>query len=216
MRKFLTALVTVFAVGLLSLPGARAQNIAGTPHDLSGIAGGGANSGEICVYCHTPHTDNTSTNPPLWNRNAPTGGTFTMYNSPSIDMVFNAAGPRGVSAGCLSCHDGVSAIEAVEDGDLGTIGTITNVNATATGTILGNDLRNDHPISVTYNNTLDTDFNNPPTNIENTPLFEDPDNAGTFNQVECASCHDPHNNANGTYLRIPNTASAICVSCHAK
>lgn len=33
--------------------------------------------------------------------------------------------------------------------------------------------------------------------------------------VECASCHDPHSN-NPTFLRIPNTTSAVCLACHTK
>jgi len=39
--------------------------------------------------------------------------------------------------------------------------------------------------------------------------------------VECGSCHDPHNSASQTptsvaFLRIANTASQICTSCHIK
>lgn len=33
--------------------------------------------------------------------------------------------------------------------------------------------------------------------------------------VECASCHDPHS-TNSTFLRIQNTGSAVCLSCHVK
>jgi predicted CXXCH cytochrome family protein len=33
--------------------------------------------------------------------------------------------------------------------------------------------------------------------------------------VECASCHDPHS-TNTTFLRIENTASAVCLACHDK
>jgi predicted CXXCH cytochrome family protein len=34
--------------------------------------------------------------------------------------------------------------------------------------------------------------------------------------VECASCHDPHTNANGTFLRMSNAGSAVCLACHIK
>jgi len=39
--------------------------------------------------------------------------------------------------------------------------------------------------------------------------------------VECGSCHDPHNNASAgpttvAFLRIDNTASQICTTCHVK
>lgn len=33
--------------------------------------------------------------------------------------------------------------------------------------------------------------------------------------VECASCHDPHS-TNSTFLRIINTGSSLCLTCHAK
>lgn len=33
--------------------------------------------------------------------------------------------------------------------------------------------------------------------------------------VECASCHDPHTE-NATFLRVPNTQSAVCLACHNK
>ncbi len=34
--------------------------------------------------------------------------------------------------------------------------------------------------------------------------------------VECASCHDVHTSDNLTFLRIPNTGSAVCLACHTK
>jgi predicted CXXCH cytochrome family protein len=34
--------------------------------------------------------------------------------------------------------------------------------------------------------------------------------------VECASCHDPHTAANPTFLRVSNSASGVCLTCHNK
>lgn len=34
--------------------------------------------------------------------------------------------------------------------------------------------------------------------------------------VECASCHDPHTDAQATFLRISNANSAVCLACHTK
>ncbi len=34
--------------------------------------------------------------------------------------------------------------------------------------------------------------------------------------VECASCHNPHESVNPTFLRISNKGSALCLSCHIK
>lgn len=35
-------------------------------------------------------------------------------------------------------------------------------------------------------------------------------------RVECASCHDPHNTTNGTFLRRTNAGSGLCLTCHNK
>jgi predicted CXXCH cytochrome family protein len=34
--------------------------------------------------------------------------------------------------------------------------------------------------------------------------------------VECASCHDPHESTNATFLRVSNDSSAVCLACHDK
>lgn len=34
--------------------------------------------------------------------------------------------------------------------------------------------------------------------------------------VECATCHDPHQEVNPTFLRLTNAASAVCLACHVK
>jgi predicted CXXCH cytochrome family protein len=43
-------------------------------------------------------------------------------------------------------------------------------------------------------------------------------NTGVVNSpsVECASCHDPHTPNNGTFLRVSNAGSGLCLSCHVK
>ncbi|ROR32923.1 cytochrome c3 family protein [Inmirania thermothiophila] len=42
--------------------------------------------------------------------------------------------------------------------------------------------------------------------------------AGDGPSVECASCHDPHNDGSSPvqFLRINNTGSAVCLACHNK
>ncbi len=39
---------------------------------------------------------------------------------------------------------------------------------------------------------------------------------GTGPYVECGSCHDPHNYSNATFLRVANSTSNLCLSCHVK
>ena len=45
--------------------------------------------------------------------------------------------------------------------------------------------------------------------LHTTPLFDD--------KVECASCHDPHDqvvDGTGKFLRLDNAGSALCLDCH--
>jgi predicted CXXCH cytochrome family protein len=35
------------------------------------------------------------------------------------------------------------------------------------------------------------------------------------NRVTCATCHDPHSNTNSPFLRLDNSANALCLDCHA-
>lgn len=34
------------------------------------------------------------------------------------------------------------------------------------------------------------------------------------NRVTCATCHDPHSNTNSPFLRLDNSADALCLDCH--
>jgi len=72
---------------------------------------------EICVYCHTPHGANSTAAAPLWNRTV-TAREYTLYqnkdsgNEPSaMSSTFTQPGPNSLT--CLSCHDGVTAIDSI-------------------------------------------------------------------------------------------------------
>jgi hypothetical protein len=104
---------------------------------------------------------------------------------------------------------------------------------------IGTDLRNDHPVGVrfpTAGSLAATDFK-PPNGVRpDISWFEGnsnsrPDssevrlyNYGEGPMVECASCHDPHgvpsagtgSQFNPTFLRIANSGSALCLTCHTK
>lgn len=188
--------------------------VKGSLHDLS------AGTDEICVYCHTPHNGDTTSPAPLWNRiGATAAAAFTMYASPTIDMTISATGPQGVSLACLSCHDGVTAYNSIIRGTSSLIGTanMTTVGVNAFN-IIGTDLGNDHPVSVTYDVTLAGtvgEFNastgTVPNNIGGLPLY-----GATNDQVECATCHNPHDVTNGKFLRAANGQSTLCLTCHIK
>ncbi len=192
-------------------------SVVSTLHNLSYAAaadsfGVGAlrNYGEVCVYCHTPHGGQTSA--PLWNRQFPTGP-YQMYNSgvsSTINMAVDAA-PTGVSMACLSCHDGTIGLDVVTNVPNSYTGAAAVGTAMPAGRIanLGTDLRNDHPISVTYDVTADPAFN-PVASVAAAGLVL------YSGKVQCGSCHNPHTAANRPFLRTSNAGSNLCLTCHIK
>lgn len=219
MRHPLSRLAALVALGAAVLSGAAplgAQNpddIANSKHNMS-TRSGLTNYGEVCVYCHTPHGGQTQ-NAPLWNRNFGVGP-YTMYNSSyssTIDMPV-AASPQGVSLACLSCHDGTIGLDVIinrpnTDTTLAGSGNTMPNNAGQFFANLGTDLRNDHPISVTYDNVADPAFNAPSGGkIGTLPLY--------LGRVECGTCHNPHNTTFTPFLRSSNSSSNLCKTCHIK
>lgn len=242
---------------LLFATAARAQGILSTKHNLTASGTGtvksstpdGAGGPEVCVFCHTPHGSDTSIEAPLWNRAVNLSG-YTMYSSPSLDGTIDAQ-PTGVSVACLSCHDGTIAFDALRNlpGSGGytntpaTTGTSpwTFVGGTGAGnkympataiTNLGQDLRNDHPISIDYAsakspsstsgvNDHDTGFKSPGTISTTVDTYFANGIKLSAGKVQCNSCHDPHRSDNPTFLRINNSGagnqqSAVCLTCHKK
>ena len=211
---------SALAMFALSLP-AHAQspdNVTGSKHNMSTRAGL-TNYSEVCVYCHTPHGGANSTNAPLWNRNfGPASGSYQMYDqvwSSTINMTV-AASPQGVSLACLSCHDGTVGLDVIvnrpnADTSLAGTGGLMPANAGQFFSNLGTDLRNDHPISVTYSVAADPAFNAPDVNNRingELPLYS--------GRVECGTCHNPHNTSYTPFLRKSNASSSLCRTCHIK
>ncbi|MBI3378334.1 MAG: cytochrome C [Nitrospirae bacterium] len=230
--------VMVVAIALLSA-GAALAGISATKHNLSNTGSGtvkasaGQQNDEICVYCHTPHFANTGfTGAPLWNKATPTGS-YTMYGT-TIAGTTPDATPNGITKACLSCHDGVNAINSLVNqagsGGVVTAGTNVAFGATPLGTALlmtgtstniGQTLADDHPVSITY--TAGTASLKATTTVFGTSTLAALLRNG---KVECSSCHDPHANTGDTtgqgttagalFLRLSNASSALCLSCHGK
>ena len=117
MRARILGGLAISGLLLIAASGPALAQIAETKHNL-GTTGTGSNSfdgtGELCVFCHTPHGGDTSANPPLWNRVLPDAGTFTTYDSlgtSSLDGEVLEVG--SVSIACLSCHDGTQAMNVM-------------------------------------------------------------------------------------------------------
>lgn len=48
------------------------------------------------------------------------------------------------------------------------------------------------------------------------PLYTRDFSGTLYASVECASCHEPHGMGNTMFLRMANTSSNLCTSCHSK
>lgn len=218
------------------------HNLSSTQPDLT-LRGlySASNEDEVCVFCHTPHGG--SLDGPLWNRDLTTitgSGKYTHYTSATLSTTVGASN-RAVnpeSLLCLSCHDGSISIG---DKIINTGGVTPNNNikfvqpgfggnpGPKIGGVYGdtsqtNNLSDDHPISFSYSDVL-TDK---PGTLQTVTYVEDTKNLvlfGSSETVECSTCHDPHvNYLSGfggdsnyaPFLAIPNTGSAMCLSCHIK
>ena len=266
----LLALLLVLALPARLADAQRVSDVRGTRHNLSTSGTGGTHAGtggtsEVCVFCHTPHgatqadQGGTLLRAPLWNRRVPAGTTYTPYASSSMDAQaivdgFNAQ-PGGSSKLCLSCHDGTLAIGNVNvlNGQsnvtipmvgTGPGGTMPPGAGTSTGftRFLGTDLRNDHPISVTFNAALaarDGELRSVdgqqryPAGSGSVLAVRGPGvkpllpleatgggGPGNNGQVQCATCHDPHireldaSKGNQKFLRAQRFQEAAPAATH--
>ncbi len=188
----------IAGVGLAALVAARALgsagSIEGTPHDLSAVAGGAS-----CSFCHTPHGALPGT--PLWSHKLSTA-VYKIYESSSL--VAKVGQPTGSSKLCLSCHDGTVALTETITGATG------GAYIPAGETNLGTDLSDDHPISFVYSSGLSAE------NAQVRPPLGLPESLklDRSNELQCTTCHDPHDNRYGNFLVMSNEQSRMCVSCH--
>ncbi|MCW8895627.1 MAG: hypothetical protein OQK48_06450 [Sulfurimonas sp.] len=224
---YIFVLIFYFTIELFALSG---------PHaDITSSSDTTTDNGETCVYCHTPHGGNSDLSPaPLWNK--PTASTtFTMYGATSestsgttIANTSTDAVPSGSSMACLSCHDGVSAMNSVINapgsGNYNALGSYIGTNPPLSTTMpevayksigLNGDLTDDHPISIEYipGKASLKPLNEPLTDFFGAVLVSDLLKDG---KVQCTSCHDPHETPYNTYLRNGNTGSSLCIGCHDK
>lgn len=180
-------------------------SIVNSPHNLNNYPGVSIPGNQVCLPCHTPHNALLSGEENvLWNH-AETGETFVMYSTdPGVGQ------PEGPSKMCLSCHDGVTAI----DNYGGTGGTGIVITGSAA---LGTDLSNDHPIGIEYPMDRPAEYNLPPFDpgINNGPGVHLVEISAT-ERVECTSCHNVHNNGLGRFLQVPIQESYLCLQCHIK
>lgn len=216
--------------------------ISNTRHNFTGGFGNTVSGITLCQLCHIPHGGSTATaGLPIWSRSTPTNTAFTVYNGSGAGVNGTTLSgttvnmPGTFSLTCLSCHDGTIAINVISKNSVTTTYAITANNAyvngtsglltTATNATTGykpnllQDLRNDHPIGVAYRGTsatlaglVNSTTVNGVVQVVNGsysyPMFQ-------TDRVECASCHDPHNNPAGRLPMLRGLTTQICQDCHA-
>ena len=238
--SIIVALFTALAAFGPPTSAQRISDVRGTKHNLSADGPGTVKASptggtnEVCVFCHTPHGASTqdeggaALRAPLWNRRVPAGSTYTPYTSATLDAQSILDGlssqPGGSSKLCLSCHDGTLAI-----GNVNVLNGNTDVAIPMLGTgpggtmpagegvtsgftrFLGTDLRNDHPISISFTSQLATrDGELRPVDAQQRwpagtgsvlgirspgykPLLPlEATGNGDLGQIQCGTCHDPH------------------------
>ena len=188
--------------------GQNPNSIIYSKHNLS-ISGPGnvrsSTESEICIFCHTPH--NATGDGPLWNH-AMSAAAYTPYSSSTLKAAVGQ--PTGASKLCLSCHDGTVALGMVGSRSVPIPMQSGNATLPAGRTLLGTDLSAHHPVSFAYSASLATaqgELRDPVTLVQDVRLDAN-------GQVQCTSCHDPHNNQFGSFLVVDNNASALCLNCH--
>ena len=205
------ALLLVIAILLVAGAAYGAGTIVGSKHDIRGYVTGETTT-QVCVFCHVPHNAATSWGGPLWNH-ANTASTFGLYTSATLQGATSQ--PSGVSRACLSCHDGTVAVNSLINAPKdGTVGTLISMTGTA---LLGTDLTNDHPVSITYRQDLDSGLRaNTGATVPGPAFTAQLYGTASPYTVECASCHAVHDPTNTPFLRIANTNSQLCTTCHLK
>lgn len=184
------------------------QSIVGSAHDLS-VSGPGSTHAlyeqQVCIFCHAPH--NTTGQRPLWNRHLPPSH-YRIYESSTTDARIDQ--PSGESKMCLSCHDGALALGLVASRPPNDPIEMSQRTIPPGPADLTQDLSDDHPIGFRFDRALfarDPQLRNPDLVSVELPL-------GRHGEMHCTTCHDPHNNSRGNFLRMPDVRSAICLSCH--
>lgn len=157
-----------------------------------------------CNVCHVTQKDMNNSPPPLWTNNL-VEQYYLPYSSSTLDATIGQ--PSSISKMCLSCHDGTIASD-----DKGGQGEFSHKT-------ISSDMGRNHPISFTYDFALsqkDGKLNDPETttsglgNTISIDLLVD-------GKVECTSCHTPHKTSSTSgMLKISNSRSKLCLTCHVK
>lgn len=210
MKNLLKTAVAVATLGVAAV--SLSAQVKGSHHDFTVATGLDSAfrfqsaSRSLCSTCHTIHFAITQ-DAPLWIHDTTTA-TFTLYSSATLGAVPNQ--PQNNTRACLSCHDGTVGVNAVNGSNVNVDTSNHNpIKITSGNALIGTDLSNDHPVSITYGVGKNL-FPISQVTGAGFPLY-----GANKDQVECATCHDPHVQGSGIFLRTtPAAYSTRCIVCH--
>ncbi len=210
-RKNFTLKLLTLSIGVLafSTTGLLADDsVVNSKHDLSARGQGPIRAiyeNRVCIFCHAPH--NAAPQTPLWNRENPRTH-YRIYQSSTLDARVDQ--PRGSSKMCLSCHDGSLALGNVLSRPLSEPIVMTARTIPPGTADLSRDLSDDHPIGFRYDRAV----SNADRQIRPPELISTELPLGSHGEMRCTTCHDPHNNELGDFLRMSDEMSTLCITCH--
>ncbi len=219
-------------------PLAAAQGVLDTPHNMERFSPGAADASpdwqQVCIYCHTPSNADAAVSSLKW-RKAPAEGTQDSGTSRSFETGNSESAIGLGSFLCLGCHDGVQASDRTSGTNASTAHSVSGPGPEhPVGIPYGNpDPSTTTPAEISstrdFASASFAKINSEPSWWIDTGRIDGTRNksdillyarAGLLEDgtktpyVECASCHDPHTNENGNFLRLSNDHSAVCQSCH--
>jgi len=215
--------IVLVAILVMTVPTiAAAGTIANTKHDLSP---GSTNAviksttqTDSCVFCHIAHNGGPAVSRPLWSHTltsatltwGSTGKTVRGTTIPTDMLSTQLAGSRA----CMSCHDGTVAVGDLSLASKGIDTTVKGGNAPAGNLNQGinyfapANMQTNHPLGVSKPATV-AGFTAFKTVVSTSAV-----NYDGLGNVQCDSCHNPHDNTFPPFLKINPAGGAICLTCH--
>ena len=190
-----------------------------TPQEVATAAGATYVGAEVCATCHaaqheaidrTPHGQKMDARTPAAKQFCETcHGPGSLHAaspiSVKVPLDFNTASSADVNATCETCHNhGPHALwQGSQHESRGLACTTCHGVHTFKSEVHQLKAENEKQLCATCHRAEVAKFDR----TEHMPVSE--------GKMTCTSCHDPHGSANVRLLRVGNTVTELCTSCHA-
>lgn len=211
-----------------------------TPHNLE-RGGPKVDSGEVCIYCHTPSIGTLpSAKGPAWQPKIGGDHEFSLYDDIGRQGEGGAPVVGSQSIACLSCHDSNQALSVTRmtfDHPFGVPYRGYDKESLRQSEVKRFGIGKEAPFVEAKHLKGLFDFRLASRGVvDNRAVWWVPVTADAVRRsrsdlplyvrkdvatgeetpfIECSSCHDPHN-TNRLFLRQSNESSQLCLACHEK